>query len=70
MTSGNVTIDNYRTFVKKLIQLSAGGPENTSDDVSTRQLINAIENNRLNTESLGNLLAGFPFKSFNKDNTE
>jgi hypothetical protein len=67
MTSTDLAIDLYRKFIKDLVELSAGGPENMNTEESIKQLINSIENNKYNRESIGSMLSGFKFESFIKN---
>ena len=60
MTPEQVLINRYRVFICPLVCLTAGAPP-------SRQLIVAIEEDKVNLKAVAHLLAGFPFDSYTED---
>ena len=60
MTPEQILINRYRAFIRALVCLTAGGPP-------SRQLVAAIEEDTVNLNAVGHMLAGFPFDSYTEE---
>lgn len=57
MTPEQILINRYRAFIRSLVCLTAGGPP-------SRQLVAAIEEDKVNLNAVAAMLAGFPLDSY------